>query len=168
MEKGSPEVPWRWSSSGPGDNRTHRCHKADISLSGPPSTIPISTSPNPAAQPISAAPTPPSASPPSPLTPRSHPLTLTARIIQEQNVIQTKITPVLAGDHRLEKDLWHQTEVSPIAGGPGHTRGGLLGLTWYSLGQNKLTASSAWCHWRPREPEAFQTALPTGPPVTQT
>lgn len=56
----------------------------------------------------------------------------------------------------------------PWPGGPGWGEGGLLGLTWYSLGQKRLTASSAWCHWRPCEPDAFQTALPTRPPVTRT
>jgi len=97
----------------------------------PPQRTPA---PNSAAQPSPTAPTPsptprrPSGSP----TLRSHPTTLTARVIQEQNVIQAKITPALAGDHRLEEDLQHQAEGSPIAGwsgshkegGLGHARGG--------------------------------------------
>ena len=72
---------------------------------------------------------------PPPPTLTSRPLALTARIIQEQNVIQAKITPALAGDHRLEEDLRHQTEGSPIARGVHiiHARGG-RGFFWGSPG----------------------------------
>lgn len=65
-------------------------------------------------QPWSTHNRPTSPQPPLP----SHPL-LTARIIQEQDVIQAEIATALAGNHCLEEDLRHRTEGSRLArGGP--------------------------------------------------
>lgn len=122
MPKGTSEVPRRRSSTSPGNIRTPRCHQ--VAPWHWPLCSPQDHPNGPQLQAL--VPSPAQQHPP----PRSHPMALTARIIQEQNVIQAQVTPALAGNHGLEEHLQHQTGHHPWPGRPGW--GG--GLTWGSPG----------------------------------